>query len=115
MHPFVYLDADSCNARIVRRLESHGIDVVLGTQDGMEHASDESHLQRATDLGRPIVTANYGDFIRISRQRAAAGNEHGGIIIWTQNVRSPESVADSVVEVLRERSEGGLRNALIWV
>lgn len=64
-----------------RLLRARGHDVVSAHEAGATGLADEGQLERATQLGRAIVTWNYRDFIRICRECAAADAPHGGIII----------------------------------
>ena len=64
-----------------RLLRGRGHDVISAHEVGATGLVDEEQLERATALGRAILTWNYKDFIRISHQCAAGDIPHGGIII----------------------------------
>lgn len=73
------LYADECvDARIVNGLRRRGIDVVSVVEEGSLGASDEHHLERASELGRVVLTADQ-DFLRLAHERAMAGVQHPGL------------------------------------
>jgi Domain of unknown function (DUF5615) len=64
-----------------RLLRARGHDVVSAHEVGATGLVDEDQLERATELGRAILTWNYKDFIRISQECATGNVPHGGIIV----------------------------------
>ena len=70
---------------------------------------DEDQLDRATELGRAILSWNYNDFIRISKQRAAPNVPHGGIVVSYHHYRADEISA--AVEIISNfmNHDGGER------
>ena len=109
----VYLDADSCEKRLVTALERQGFDVALGTLEVEDGASDEAQLARAVSMRRVIVTGNARDFARIHAEWAARNEEHFGIVtIRRERPRSPELVATLLAELLVGTPEGSLRNSI---
>jgi hypothetical protein len=111
----LHMDADSCSRRLIGALERKGLNVLLGTQELPDGASDEQQLQFAVSLGRPIVTANLVDFARINDEWSAAGRVHHGIIIWFQRFRSPEIVAELIADLCRRSTAESTRNMVFFV
>ena len=111
----LHLDADSCSDRLAAALVRHGLDVLLGTKELADGASDEQQLQFAVSVGRPIVTANLKDFARMNDKWSAAGREHQGIIIWFQRARSPEAVAELIADLCRGNTPASMQNMVFFV
>jgi hypothetical protein len=61
-------------ASVTRALRRRGVDVLTAQDVGMEMASDENHLIRATAEGRVLVTQD-ADFLVLH----ASGTPHAGI------------------------------------
>jgi hypothetical protein len=75
-----YLD-ENLPVAIASQLVSRGIDVVTVRDLNLLGASDESHLQRATEMGR-ILCTNDSDYVQL----ATEGIEHAGIVFGQQDV-----------------------------
>jgi hypothetical protein len=115
MPPDLHLDADVCGYRFVGALKRAGFDVVLGTLELPEGASDHEQLVRAVELGRLLVTANEIDFARIHAEWATAGQRHFGIVICRQLPRrSPEAVAAAVAGLFEALSAEQVANTVRW-
>jgi predicted nuclease of predicted toxin-antitoxin system len=72
------LHADECvDHRIVTGLRPRQINVVTAQDEGLLGASDERHLQRAIELGRPVVTEDH-DFLAMVSARAEAAEKSPG-------------------------------------
>ncbi|MCA9996374.1 MAG: DUF5615 family PIN-like protein [Anaerolineales bacterium] len=78
----LYLD-ENLSPKITEQLVLRGIDAVCVRDLGTLGASDESHLERATRLGRVLVTGDV-DFLRF----AAEGVPHAGIVFGIQEDHS---------------------------
>jgi hypothetical protein len=115
LYGFLYMDEDSCDARLVARLRELTVDVVSACEAGREGVADFDQLAYATETERPIVTANYKDFVPLHTRWAREGREHSGIIIWKQETRSPESLAELLLALCADRTEAQFQNALIWI
>lgn len=111
----LYLDADSCSDRLSRRLGRQAFDVLLGTLELPDGATDEQQLSHASSLGRPIVTSNLKDFARMNDEWARSGRTHNGIIIWFQRARSPEAVADLIADLCRRNTPDSVKNRVFFV
>ena len=74
---------ESVELSVSQQLERADIDVVSAHSLEQLGDSDQSHLQRATELGRVLCTYDQ-DFLRL----AAEGVSHGGIIFAAQQTAS---------------------------
>jgi hypothetical protein len=64
---------------IAAGLRRQGIDVITTEQDGRKSLEDESLFERATALGRVMVT-NDDDFLRIAAAWMAEGRHFAGLV-----------------------------------
>jgi hypothetical protein len=109
----LYLDADSCDGRLIAALMRAGFDVALGTVEVDDGASDTAQLARAVVLRRPLITGNTEDFARIHNDLAFVGQEHFGIVtVRRSRPRSPEAIAAVITALLLPLPAEGLRNSL---
>lgn len=65
---------------LVEALATRGFDVVSIQIVGPRGASDDLVLERATQLGRVLVTHNIRDFRLVDEAFRRAGRPHGGIV-----------------------------------
>ncbi len=71
--------ADECvDGRIVAGLRRRGVDVLTAGEQGLLSASDAQQMDRATALGRALVTADH-DFLVIVRDMHARGAPFPGV------------------------------------
>ena len=68
---------------IVAGLRNRGVDVLMAREDGMDRASDDALLARATELGRVLFT-NDEDLLQIGRQLQDSRQNFGGILFAPQ-------------------------------
>lgn len=73
-----YID-ENLTPEIALQLRLRGVDAISVRDLDLLGADDESHLERATVLGRVLVTTDT-DFLRLD----AAGIEHAGILFGKQ-------------------------------
>ena len=74
------LYADECvDGRITAGLRRRGVDVVTAADERLLGASDDQHMERATVLGRVILTADE-DFFVIVRDRFASNVSFPGLM-----------------------------------
>jgi predicted nuclease of predicted toxin-antitoxin system len=78
----LYLD-ENLSPRIAEQLKLRGVDAVSVRDLELLGDGDNNHLQRATQMGRVLVTMDT-DFLRI----AAEGGEHAGIVFGAQEDHS---------------------------
>jgi hypothetical protein len=70
-------------APITNGLRQRGIDVLSALEDGASAWPDAQILERATQLGRVVVT-NDRDFLRLARDHWRSGQEFGGVVYGPQ-------------------------------
>ena len=79
---------------ITRALRSRGVDVITAAEDGTRQTPDEQLLDRATELGRVLVTQD-DDFLAEAARRQRAGVSFAGLIYGHQlRVRIGRSIDD---------------------
>jgi uncharacterized protein with PIN domain len=74
----LYID-EHVPAGITSWLRRRGVDVLTVQEDGMEGAKDAVLLDRATELGRIMVTQD-ADFLREAARRQSSGEPFSGLI-----------------------------------
>ncbi len=62
-----------------RELRRRGVDVLTTQEDGPQRTSDELLLARTTELGRVVVTEDYG-FRELAFEWQRAGKEFAGLV-----------------------------------
>lgn len=69
---------------VVKELRNLGHDVLTALEDGKANLliPDESVLERATELGRVLLTLNRKDFRKLHNQKP----NHSGIVICTEDI-----------------------------
>ena len=72
---------------VIRGLRLRGVDVLTTSEAGMMGASDEEHLERATDENRVLITHD-DDFLRLH----ASGIDHAGIVYTPQQTPTGEMI-----------------------
>lgn len=81
--PAALLDEDTSRA-IDQELRRRGYDVLSVHQVGPRNVPDAQVLERATALGRVIVTHNTDDYKALQIRYERAGRTHAGIICIPQ-------------------------------
>lgn len=74
----LYLD-ECLSPAIARQLRRRGIDIVSVHELGLTGESDANHLERASEMGRVLVTAD-PDFLAIATNK----KRHSGIVFGSQ-------------------------------
>ena len=103
MKPRLYLDED-ITPLLARLMRERGHDVISCRDIGATGIPDDELLERATDLGRGILSSNYGDFIRLSRECVRDDRAHGGILISYHQI-DIATINDDVEAVSRFMTE----------
>ncbi len=103
MKPRLYLDED-ITPLLARLLPDRGHDVISCRDIGATGITDDDQLDRATELGRAILSSNYDDFIRISRECVRDARGHSGIIVSYHQI-DIETIMDAVELVSRFMTE----------
>ena len=76
----LYLDHNA-HPWLTRDLRPLGFRVTVAADVGNRRASDEEHLEWATEHGLVVFTFDVGDFRIIARRWAIQGRDHAGIIL----------------------------------
>jgi hypothetical protein len=108
------LYADECvDQRIIAGLRRREIDILTAADEGLLGAPDEHHLARASELSRPIITAD-DDFLRLAHARREAGAAFPGVIF----ILPSTSVGDAVRGITLLASvlaAGDVENWIEWI
>jgi hypothetical protein len=80
---------------ISRALVAKGVDVLTAQADGAERWADPALVDRATVLGRVMVTQDQ-DFLEIAARRQKAGLSFSGIIFCDQQAMKFASAIDDL-------------------
>lgn len=74
----LYFD-HNMQAAVAAALQERGVDLLTAQEDGYAEKPDIEVLQRATELGRVVVTHDH-DFLRLTQERLAAGQHQSGLL-----------------------------------
>jgi len=74
----LYTDVHVPNA-VVKQLRVRGVDVLTALEDGTDRLPDDELLDRATQLGRALVSQD-ADLLVIARQRQTTNTPFAGVI-----------------------------------
>ena len=80
----LYLDEDSMNHALVAALRMRGVDVLTALDADLLGASDEDHLQFASQVERVLYTFNVSDFCVLHAHWLTASRNHFGIVVARQ-------------------------------
>ena len=73
---------------IAEQLRAAGHDAQTVSERGLKGLDDEALLTLCQSEGRALMTNNVRDFVPLARSWAAAGRDHGGILL-TSDARLP--------------------------
>ena len=110
--PKLYLN-EHLSPRLVAYLRQYGFDVTSTLESGMVEADDDEQLAYAASQQRAIVTFNHKDFAVRHAQYLAAGKEHWGIILSTQE--STGVIRRRLLRLLNTLSAEELKNQIRWL
>lgn len=79
-----YIDEDAMSRGLVKALRTRGADVVVASDAGMTHKSDEEHQEYAAEQGLVVYTFNTKDFMALHTSYLQEGRSHAGIILGDQ-------------------------------
>ena len=112
--PF-YEDEDILDRLVRTLLLGGGADCLSTEEAGRRGSPDAIQLEFATAQGRVIVTFNHADFGRLHSEWMAAGREHSGIVIVTDQNMSRVLLAQKLLRLWAERTPDQMRNAILFV
>jgi predicted nuclease of predicted toxin-antitoxin system len=110
--PKLYLN-EHLSPRLVAQLRQYGFDVTSTLESGMVEADDDEQLAYAASQQRAIVTFNHKDFAVRHAQYLAAGKEHWGIVLSTQE--STDVIRQRLLRLLNTLSAEELKNQIRWL
>ena len=79
-----YFDDNCADVRVLSGLRADGLVVESPVDAGISGASDDQHLEYASARAMTLVTADRGDFARLSAAWLKSGRHHAGIVIIKQ-------------------------------
>jgi len=106
----IYLDDDSVDANLIRRLRRDGHDVQIPSDVAMAGRTDQAHFAHAIRNQRAILTHNYKDFDDLhDLVVGAAQGHHAGVLLvrYDANPRNNMSVAD-IARAIRNLEKSGV-------
>jgi len=81
-------------AGVTQGLRRHGVDVLTAQDDGTGRTSDEDLLQRATDVGRVLLTQD-ADFLGITVRWQEDGRVFAGVLFAAQGTAIGRMIHDA--------------------
>ena len=108
----LYLDED-VDPLLSEVLRDRGMDCLSTKDAGNLGRTDPEQLSFATVQGRVILTFNVKDFVQISRDYAASGQHHSGIIL-SSHLPFRELIRRTLA-LLRHHAQGDLTDQLLWL
>jgi Domain of unknown function (DUF5615) len=106
-----YMDHNIQGA-VVEALRARGVDCITATQDAATTLDDDALLDRATQLGRVLVTYDK-DFFAIHAARLSAGRQMGGIIHSLPTQITIGQLIDDLELISLASEPDELRNSLV--
>jgi predicted nuclease of predicted toxin-antitoxin system len=108
------LYADECvDGRILAGLHRRGIDVVTAEEEGLLGATDEQQLERATTLGRALLTADR-DFFAIATSLIARGESFPGVLFIQPRATVGEAVR-SIADAAKTLESAEILDRIEWI
>jgi len=107
--------------QIAVQLRRRGHDVVHASELGLAGRPDSEIFALIAGQGRAIVTNNTEDYVKLFNQAAAAGQDHGGVLLTSDRPmprsRSTIGLFVRVLAKLLDRHPGDkeFRNELRWL
>src|SRR5215207_6756449 len=102
-----YLDEDHSDviAAIVRR---RGVDMTSSHETGRNSWTDPRQLRQAGEEGRCVITRNYSDFVRFTREFEEQGLPHAGVVFVPDSLPGKRfaAVAAAIVRFNAEHPDG---------
>lgn len=100
---------------VLALLRDAGIECLTAAEAGTLGRPDEAQLLFATERNMASITANRVDFQRLHNAWAAAGREHAGIIIISDQQTPVTSVVSQLRAIQVTHAPAAVRNALLFV
>jgi Domain of unknown function (DUF5615) len=110
----LYIDEDAMDRRLVEALRSRGVDLTTAGETATTGFSDEAQLILATAQGRVFYTFNVGDFCQLHGQFLAAGRDHAGIVVSSQDYAIGDQMR-RILQLMAARSAELMVNQLVFL
>jgi hypothetical protein len=95
-------------------LRGRGIDVLTAREDGHDRSPDEELLQRATELGRAVVSEDH-DFLEIVHRWLNDERRFAGLIFCHMPGTSIGGVIDDLELVAGALDVDEIENTVVWI
>ena len=115
MAPRLFFDEDAMNRKVMRALESRGIDVASPLEAGTVGRSDAEQLAWASAEQRLLYSFNVADFFRLHGEWQAAGRHHAGIVVASRQRYSVGEQIRRLGAILANRSPDQLRDQFVFL
>jgi hypothetical protein len=110
----LYIDEDAMDRRLVESLRGRGVDLTTAGETATTGFSDEDQLILATSQGRVFYTFNVGDFCQLHGRFLAAGRDHGGIVVSSQDYAIGDQMR-RLLQLIAARSAELMVNQLVFL
>lgn len=110
--PKLLLD-EHLSHRLAAQLRQYGFDVTSAFETGMGAATDDVLLAFAVSQQRTVLTFNHKDFAILHSHYMAEGQEHGGILLSTEE--PPDVIRRRLLRLLNTLSADELKNQIRWL
>lgn len=99
---------------VTSSLRRSGIDVLTAEEDRAERFVDDLLLDRATELGRILVTQDRG-FLSMASRRSQRGETFFGIVYSPQYKLTPNELAEWLILAAELLREDEIRDRLVFL
>jgi predicted nuclease of predicted toxin-antitoxin system len=108
----VYLDED-VNVLVAEIIYSRNFEALTVSEAGRKGKSDAEQLEFAINGKYAILTHNRVDYEDLAKEYFESGRNHCGIIIAVR--RSPNKIAERLLEILNDFTADELKNQIIYI
>lgn len=111
-----YLDEDQ-SGEVAALARQSGVDVTSSHEERRDGAVDDVQLKHAASEDRAIVTRNFGDFNRITREFMAQGLPHAGVLLVPPSLPNDDfsGIARAIVVYHRDHPDGMAAYGVDWL
>ncbi|MGE0601281.1 MAG: DUF5615 family PIN-like protein [Dehalococcoidia bacterium] len=107
------MDEDSLHESVLNALRRRGFDCTTVIEADRRGAADPGQLEYATAVGRAFFTRNAGDFSALHREWSAAGKEHAGIIVLTEQRMPVGAIERAMLRIASVFDADSIRGQLV--
>lgn len=109
----LYADAN-VDGRLILALRRRSVDIVWAREDGAGRLKDPLILDRATELGRVVVTGDHY-FLSEAARRQAAGISFVGVIYYEQQAHPLAKLLEDLELVAEAGHPDEMRDSVLWI